>query len=94
MKTRDFAWPHAAPPAARRRSPFWPWVDGTLIALTLLVTIGVNLWLITDRHAAYQSQQRMCAEEVRQEIRRRPMLKHMVRLADDCATLRRMRGQG
>ena len=94
MKTRDFAWPHAVPPAARRLFPFWTWVNGTLIAVALLIAIGVNLWLITDRHTAYQSQQRMCAEEIRVEIRRKPILANTVRLADACATLRRMRGQG
>lgn len=89
----DFAWPHAAPPAARRLSPFRAWVDGTLIAFVVLVVIGANLWLITERHAASRKNQRMCAEEIRYEIKRHPILANTVRLADACATLRRMRGQ-
>lgn len=88
------AWPRPAFSAGRRSSPFQSWVNGVLLVLVVGLFIGANLWLITERHAASRAQQRMCAEEIRVEIRRKPILANTVRLADACATLRRMRGQG
>ena len=90
----NFAWPHTVPPAARRLSPFYAGVDGFLIALVVVAVIGANLWLITERHAANREAQRACAETIKVEIARAPILRNTVAAADACATLRRMRGQG
>lgn len=81
-------------PAGRRRSPFTPGVNAALIGGALAVLVGSNLWLIAERHAARRVAQAACREQQRAEIQRKPVLVHTVRLADECATVRRMRGEG
>mgnify|MGYP001558906136 FL=1 len=72
---------------------FRPGVNAILIGVGLAVFIGANVWLITDRHHARRIAQAACAAQARAEVARKPILATTVRLADECLTLRRGRGE-
>ena len=78
--------------AARRSSPLRPVVEYVALLLLVLLIFGLGLWLVGERHAARREAQIICEREVRLEIHRRPVLRHVVPLADPCLSLARMRG--
>ena len=78
--------------AARRPSPFAAVIEYGGLVVLLLIVIGIALWLVNGRHAARAEAQAVCAREVQLEIKRRPHLDNVVRLADHCLSLARMRG--
>lgn len=71
---------------------FRPGVNVALFLALATVMVAGNLYLITQVHEARRVAQAACAAQARAEIARKPILVHTVRLADDCQTLRRMRG--
>ena len=77
----------------RTLSPFPRWINVALLGLVLTGFVGGNLWLITERHRARQIAQAACAQTIKAEVARKPMLANTVATADDCRTLRRMRGE-